>query len=197
MYYKYFSWFEFFLGLVITPAKMLWGLVMFDWERAFYFSTLAKTYTQWPTVRCQKGISAWPYVIVLHHRVTLVSRCDIFMVWDIPSGLYSFLKQQGCCACVKQHVCAMSCSHPVEEQISKGHVWTACWVWNTCAPIVISCEMLAVNSSFSPLFSWVEQKFYCSILLQSPYSKCWRRDNHCCHPSLTEGWNLCLYATYL
>lgn len=100
MYYKYFSWFEFFLGLVIAPAKMLWGLVMFDWERAFCFSTLAKTYTQWPTVRCQKGISAWPYVIVLPHHVTLVSRCDIFMVWDIPSGLYSFLKQQCCCLCV-------------------------------------------------------------------------------------------------
>lgn len=40
------------------------------------------------------------HVVVLHHHLTVVSRCDIFMVWETPSGLYGFVKQQGCSLCV-------------------------------------------------------------------------------------------------
>lgn len=86
-----------FLDLPSHQQKMLWGLVMFEKER---FASVHWQNIQTVT-HCQvsEGIHG-SYVTVLHHHVPVVSRCDIFMVWETPNGLYSFLKQQGCCLSV-------------------------------------------------------------------------------------------------
>lgn len=46
--------------------------------RAFSFSTLTKTYKLWPTVRCQKGISAW----LLCHCTPPPCNCSL-KVWHL------------------------------------------------------------------------------------------------------------------
>lgn len=169
--------------------KMLWGLVM-D-EVVLFASVHWLKHTTCDTLSGVRRESVHGSYVVLHHHVTAVSRCGIFMVWETPNGLYRFLKQKGC----SLSVCCKW--HPSSGRFQRGHVQTACWVWNTCAWVVISCGMPPVISSFFHLLflSWTIVLLF--HFTSSPYSECWRRNSLCCHPSLTGGWNRCFYATCL